>query len=59
MSKFKSFWTEFKRDEDGAALVEYTVLLAILLVAVIATIAGVGSWVNTKWTTLSTDLINH
>ena len=34
-------------DEDGAALLEYTVLLAILLVAVIATVALVGGWITT------------
>jgi pilus assembly protein Flp/PilA len=40
------------RDEDGAALVEYTVLLGIMLVAVITTIGLVGGWMNTKWTAL-------
>lgn len=45
-----------REDEDGAALIEYTVLLGIMLVAVIATIGLVGTWVNTKWTTLNTAL---
>jgi pilus assembly protein Flp/PilA len=44
------------RDEEGAALVEYTVLLGIMLVAVIATISLVGGWVNTKWAALWTAL---
>jgi pilus assembly protein Flp/PilA len=39
-------------DEVGAALVEYTVLLGIMLVAVITTIGLVGNWMNTKWTAL-------
>ena len=43
-------------DEDGAALVEYTVLLGILLIAVIATIIGVGTWINGEWTALNTAL---
>ncbi len=43
-------------DESGAALVEYTVLLGILLVAVIATIALVGTWVSGKWTSLNAAL---
>ncbi len=43
-------------DEEGAALIEYTVLLGILLVAVIATIVLVGAWVNTKWTALQGQL---
>jgi pilus assembly protein Flp/PilA len=40
------------RDEKGAALVEYTVLLGIMLVAVITTIGLVGGWMSTKWTAL-------
>ena len=39
MSKVLAFIETFRKDEDGAALVEYTVLLGILLVAVIATIS--------------------
>lgn len=44
------------RDEEGATLVEYTVLLGVMLVAVISTIALVGGWVGTKWTALWTAL---
>jgi pilus assembly protein Flp/PilA len=44
---------KFRKDEDGAALIEYTVLLGILLVAVIAIIIFVGGWVNSKWSALS------
>ena len=41
-----------QQDEEGAALVEYTVLLGLMLVAVIATIGLVGGWMGTKWTAL-------
>jgi pilus assembly protein Flp/PilA len=44
------------KDEDGAALLEYTVLLGILLVAVIATITLVGTWISGQWTALNTAL---
>jgi pilus assembly protein Flp/PilA len=44
------------RDEEGAALIEYTVLLGIMLVAVIATIVLVGTWIHTQWTTLQAAL---
>jgi len=44
------------KDEEGAALIEYTVLLGILVVAVIATIVAVGVWVNGKWTALQSKL---
>jgi pilus assembly protein Flp/PilA len=44
------------KDEDGAALLEYTVLLGILLVAVIATITLVGTWISGQWTSLNSAL---
>ena len=43
-------------DEEGAALLEYTVLLGILLVAVIAVIAAVGGWISKEWTGLNSKL---
>jgi pilus assembly protein Flp/PilA len=45
-----------RRDEEGAALIEYTVLLGILLVAVIAVITFVGNWILTQWQALSAAL---
>jgi pilus assembly protein Flp/PilA len=45
-----------RQDEEGAALVEYTVLLGIMLVAVITSIIFVGGWVTNKWTALTAAL---
>ena len=56
MSKGTNFLQKLRRDEDGAALIEYTVLLGILIVAVIATITLVGTWVTGQWNTLQTTL---
>ena len=53
MSKAWNLIQKLRRDEDGAALIEYTVLLGILVVAVVATIVAVGGWVNGQWTTLN------
>jgi pilus assembly protein Flp/PilA len=47
---------KLRGDQDGAALVEYTVLLGILLVAVVLTIVWVGGWVSGHWTNLRTAL---
>jgi pilus assembly protein Flp/PilA len=44
--------TQLKNDEDGAALIEYTALLAILLVGGIATAGLVGTSIAGKWTEL-------
>jgi pilus assembly protein Flp/PilA len=54
MSKAWNLIQKLRQDEDGAALIEYTVLLGILVVAVIATIVAVGTWVNLRWSALNT-----
>ena len=48
--------SELRKAEDGAALIEYTVLLGMLVVAVVTIIAAVGGWVNTTWSTLNSKL---
>jgi pilus assembly protein Flp/PilA len=52
MTKASRVVSQFLKDEDGAALIEYTVLLGILLIAVIATIGLVGTWVSKQWLAL-------
>ena len=54
--KFLKLIDRLVKDEDGAALIEYTVLLGILIVAVITTIGLVGTWINNKWTALNAAL---
>jgi pilus assembly protein Flp/PilA len=56
MSRALNLVRRLGKDEDGAALIEYTVLLGILLIAVIATIGLVGTWVNNQWTNLNASL---
>ena len=52
MRKLLGAIKKFGNDEEGAALIEYTVLLGILLVAVIAVIVSVGGWISGQWTAL-------
>ncbi|RWM06705.1 Flp family type IVb pilin [Mesorhizobium sp.] len=56
MKKLMTMARQFRDDENGAAMVEYTILLGIITVAVIASVIFVGGWVGTQWTTLSTTL---
>jgi len=56
MSKAWNLVRKLGKDEEGAALIEYTVLLGIMIVAVIATIVAVGGWINNKWTLLNGQL---
>ena len=54
MRSVATLMNQLKSDENGATLIEYTVLLGIMLVAVIAIISGVGAWVSTEWASLNT-----
>jgi pilus assembly protein Flp/PilA len=56
MRKALTAINQFRNEENGAALIEYTVLLGILLVGVVATIGLVATWVSGQWTTLNTAL---
>lgn len=44
------------RDEDGAALIEYSLLIGLIAVAAVAIMTTVGTSIVTKWTTLNTKL---
>lgn len=56
MKKFLTLAKRFRDDQDGAAMIEYTVLLGIITVAVIATIILVGTWVSGEWVDLEAAL---
>lgn len=56
MRKMVSTLNRFAKDEDGAALIEYTVLIGLMLVGVVATVTLVGTWVSGRWTALNTAL---
>ncbi len=56
MRKALMILDQFKKDEEGAALIEYTVLLGIMLVAVISLITFMGGWISGQWTALSSSI---
>ncbi|TIU68654.1 MAG: Flp family type IVb pilin [Mesorhizobium sp.] len=56
MKKLMTMARQFRDDDHGAAMVEYTILLGIITVAVIATIVLVGTWISGQWTTLQAAL---
>jgi pilus assembly protein Flp/PilA len=53
MKKALEIIRRVSRDEDGATMVEYSVLLGIMLVGAIVAIGTVGTWVGTQWSTLA------
>jgi pilus assembly protein Flp/PilA len=52
MKTLANIASRFREEEDGAAMIEYTVLVGIITVAVVAMIGFVGVWVTGKWTAL-------
>ena len=58
MNKLMTMARQFRDDEDGAAMVEYTVLLGLILSVGIAVIAAVGLKLNNYWIALNTAINN-
>lgn len=52
MAKTWGFFARLRKDESGATMVEYSVLIGIITAVTIAIIVGVGGFVNTAWTDL-------
>ena len=46
----------FVRDERGASLLEYTILIGLISAAAVVAITTIGGWVTTQWGTLQTNL---
>ncbi len=48
----------FFRDEDGVTAVEYAVMLALMIMAMMASITSVGSQTGDMWETIDTEYAN-
>jgi pilus assembly protein Flp/PilA len=44
------------RDERGASLLEYSVLIGIILAVTVGAIIAIGGWANTQWGNLKTEV---
>ncbi len=47
---------QFRDDESGAAMVEYSILIGIIAVASIMTVIAIGAWVNARFSGLCSAL---
>lgn len=59
MSRIVNTFKSFRDDEEGAALVEYTILIGIIAVAVIGATLAISGWMSEKWTTLQGELVDE
>ncbi len=53
MEKLGTLFCDLHNDQDGAAFIEYTVLIGLILVLSVALISAVGLWANNRWTALN------
>lgn len=52
MKKLMTMARQFRDEENGAAMVEYSILIGIIAVAAIGFIIGIGGWVTGRFTGL-------
>jgi pilus assembly protein Flp/PilA len=50
--KIKETAVKLWNDERGASLLEYSILIGLITVGVVASVTSIGTWVQTKWSTL-------
>ena len=55
----KQLFMQFLKEEDGATMVEYAILVALISVAAIVIIAAVGSQVDGSFNQVSTKLTEN
>jgi pilus assembly protein Flp/PilA len=54
----KALAVQLWKDERGASLLEYSVLVGLITAAVVGSITLVSTWTGTRWQTLLTTLGN-
>ena len=59
MNKLMAMARQFRDDDNGAAMVEYSILIGIITAAVITMIVAVGIYVTGAWTKLCSNLSAH
>jgi pilus assembly protein Flp/PilA len=55
-SNMKTLVLKFLKDESGATAIEYGLIAAGIAIAIITAVQGVGTALNTNFTTISTSL---
>jgi pilus assembly protein Flp/PilA len=54
MTTVKSIAGRLVREENGAALIEYSILIGLIAAAVVTTIAAIAIWITGRWSALKT-----
>jgi len=56
MSKIMAVGGQLLKDEGGAALIEYSILIGLIAASVITAVVAVSVWITGRWNALCTAL---
>jgi pilus assembly protein Flp/PilA len=56
MKEMKTLMTSLRDDEEGAAMIEYSILIGLITVVIIVSVGLVGDWVGASWEVLVEEL---
>jgi pilus assembly protein Flp/PilA len=56
MTSLKTLWVRLVKDEEGATMIEYALLAALISIVAITAITGVGKQVDTNFKAVETAL---
>ena len=51
-----NFLNAFRKNEEGASLIEYSLLIGLITLAAIVSMGLVSPWVGNQWSTLAANL---
>jgi pilus assembly protein Flp/PilA len=54
MTKVRGFFTRLRKDEKGATMIEYSILIGIITAVAIGFIVAMGGFVSGAWSSLCT-----
>jgi pilus assembly protein Flp/PilA len=53
MTRLWGFLARMRKDEKGASLIEYSILIGLISAVAVGAIAIMGTWVQSQWTLLT------
>lgn len=56
MKKLMTIARQFRDEEDGAAMIEYSILIGLISAAVILSVIAIAGWITGRWGALQAAL---
>jgi pilus assembly protein Flp/PilA len=56
MTRLRGMFARVRKSEDGATMIEYSILIGIITAVTITFIIGMGDFVSSAWSTLCTNV---